>query len=81
MDSWVDCWHLVSFLQPIAGLLTIGHPKFSDILSLTKENEKLSGQNMSTGCPQPMDYGLQTTNDPRIYCTVTRNGNITDHSL
>ncbi len=34
------------------------HPKFSDILYhiVTKENEKLSGQNMSTGCPQPMDY-------------------------
>ncbi len=23
---------------------------------VTKENEKLSGRNMSTGCPQPMDY-------------------------
>ena len=60
--TWVDRWHLVSNGRSGYCRLTdyrwTVNPKFSDILyhKVTNENEKLSRQNVSTGCPQPMDY-------------------------
>ncbi len=61
MDSkkpWVDRWYLVSkcFFSKLGVGVRHQQVKYFLLCATPKENEKLSGQNMSTGCPQPRDY-------------------------
>ena len=67
--SWIiverlgaSCRHIFCPLSFLPSTARVG-PMDSDTLYhiLTQENEKPSGQNMSTGSPQPMDYKLNVT--------------------
>ncbi len=60
-----------SFGPFTGGLDLRGSLQPAELIKVTKENEKLSGQNMSTGCPQPMDYMFQWGILMHTLCTLS----------